>query len=208
MKIGIIGAGNIGGTLTELFARAGDDVAVSNSRDPSTLAELVGKAGPHARAMTAGGAAAFGDVVVLAIPLLRYDSLPADELKGKIVVDATNYYPQRDGQIDFGGLSTSEWIGRKLPGARMVKAFNTIYYGHLATQGNTNLPMDQRRALFVAGDDAEAKRTVSQLISDIGFAAIDTGSLHAGGLRQQPDTDIYGKELTAQQARAVLEQAP
>lgn len=204
MKIGIIGAGMIGGTLAELFAGAGHEVAVSNSRGPESLAPLVGRLGPGAHAATVKAAAAFGDVVVLAIPFGRYGSLPAAELDGKIVIDATNYYPQRDGAIDFGGLGSSEWLAAHIPGARIVKAFNTIYYQHLATQGDSHLPPDQRRAIFIAGDDEEAKRLVSGLIAEIGFAPIDTGSLREGGLRQQPGSPVYNQQLDGLQARAAL----
>jgi len=204
MKIGIIGAGMIGGTLAQLFVGAGHEVAVSNSRGPESLAPLVGGLGPNARAATTAAAAAFGDLVVLAIPFGRHASLPAAELDGKIVVDATNYYPPRDGAIDFGDLGSSEWLAEHLPGARVVKAFNTIYYQHLATQGDPHMAADSRRAIFIAGDDDEAKRTVSGLIAEIGFAPIDTGSLRDGGLCQQPGSPIYNQQLDANAARALL----
>lgn len=207
MRIGLIGAGMIGGTLAELFVNAGHEVAVSNSRGPDSLAPLVGRLGPDARAATVQEASAFGDVVVLAIPFGKYSSLPAAELKGKIVVDPTNYYPQRDGVIDFGGQGSSEWLAAHIPGARVVKAFNTIYFQHLATQGDTHLPPDRRRVIFVAGDDAEAKRLVSELIAELGFAPLDTGSLREGGFRQQPGSAIYNQPLNALQARAALAEA-
>ena len=104
MKIGIIGAGNIGATAARLFADAGHDVAISNSHGPETLSELVEDIGGLVQAATIDEAADFGDVVLEAIPFGRYEELPADRLAGKIVIDASNYYPGRDGEIDLGGL--------------------------------------------------------------------------------------------------------
>src|SRR5436190_21594600 len=99
MNIGIIGAGKIGGTTARLFGDAGHSVAISSSRGPETLRDLVAELGPNARAATAEEAARFGEVVLLAIPLKDYTTLPAESLRGKIVIDAMNYYPNRDGQI-------------------------------------------------------------------------------------------------------------
>lgn len=201
MKIGIIGSGNIGGTAGVLWAQAGHEVMFS-SRHPEELGDLVAQAGPGARAGTPEEAAAWGDVVLEAIPFGLYSTLPAAQLAGKIVIDASNYYPQRDGEIELGGRGSSELVAQHLAGARVVKAFNTIYFGNLRTRGTSD-PV-QQLAIFVAGDDDDAKATVSQLIEAIGFAAVDTGTLHDGGLRQQPDTDIYNKPMTAAQARGVL----
>ncbi len=204
MNIGIIGAGHIGGTAARLFAEAGHQVAVSNSRGPQTLTSLVQQLGPNVRAATVEDAESFGDVVLIAIPYGRYREIPAPQLSGKIVVDAMNYYPQRDGRIDFGGLTSSELLAKHLPGARIVKAFNTMYAQTLATAGKPNAPMNERLVLFVASDDPEAKAVVSRLIEDIGFAPVDTGSLREGGLRQQPGSPIYTREMTAEEAREAL----
>jgi len=127
MNMGIIGSGNIGATTARLFTEAGHKVAVSNSREPESLESLVEEIGPRARATTVEEAAAFGEVVLVAMPLFAYETLPSDQLAGKIVVDAMNYYEGRDGQIDFDGLTSSELVARGLPGARVVKAFNTMY---------------------------------------------------------------------------------
>ena len=127
MNIGIIGAGNIGANAARLFAGAGHEIAISNSREPESLTALVEEMGTNARAATVEDAASFGDVVLVAIPFWRYGSLPAGPLSGKIVVDAMNYYEGRDGQIDFGDLTSSEMVARRLPDARVVKAFNTMY---------------------------------------------------------------------------------
>ncbi len=202
MNIGIIGSGHIGGTAARLFANAGHPVAISNSRGPESLAALIADLGPGVKATTVAEAAAFGDVVLVAIPLGKYETLPAQALSGKIVVDAMNYYPGRDGELDFRGGTSSEAVARHLAGARLVKAFNTMQSETLGTSGM--LPAEEQLVLFVAGDDAEAKATVSGMIEEIGFAAIDAGSLAAGGIRQQPGTPIYGKPMTAAQAQEAL----
>lgn len=204
MKIGIIGAGHIGGTLARLFARAGHEVMVSNSRGPQSLMPLVTQLGPNVMAGTVPEAAAFGDVVILAIPYGQYQTIPADPLRGKIVVDAMNYYPERDGQIDFHGLTSSELVAQHLPGARIVKAFNTMRFDKLGSAGRPMAPESERLALFVSGDDWQAKATVAQLIRDIGFTPIDMGTLHEGGRMQQPGSPIYTRELTPEEARQVL----
>jgi 8-hydroxy-5-deazaflavin:NADPH oxidoreductase len=207
MKIGIIGAGKIGATAAKLFVQAGHEVGISNSRGPETLKGLVAELGNKAKPVSVEEAAKFGDVVLVSIPFVKYKSLPADAFNGKIVIDSNNYYPNRDGnftEIDQGKTTSSELLASHLHGARVVKAFNTIWFEHLKSQGNTNLPVEDRRAIFFAGDDAEANHVVSKLIEEIGFAAVDTGSLHEGGKAQQPGTPIYNKELTATQALIAL----
>ncbi len=205
MKIGIIGAGHIGGTTARLFIDAGHEVAISNSRGPETLRDLITELGPNARAVTASEAARFGDVVLVAIPLKDYKTLPVDELNGKIVIDAMNYYPNRDGhyaELDTAVSTSSEMLAAHLPGARVVKAFNTIWFEHLKTKGNKTTFADQRRAIFVSGDDAEAKAVVSKLIEEIGFGPYDMGSLADSG-EQQPDSAVYNKDVTVAEARAL-----
>ena len=204
MRIGIIGSGNIGSTAARLLGRAGHEVAISNSRGPETLQELVQEIGPNARAATAEEAAGFGEVVLEAIPFGRYEELPVEPLAGKVVVDAANYYPQRDGEIGLGDLTHSEAVARHLPGARVVKAFNTMYYETLASEGRPGAPAEERLVLFVAGDDEEAKATVSQLIEEIGFAPVNTGSLREGGRKQQPGSAIYNEPMTPPRAREAL----
>jgi predicted dinucleotide-binding enzyme len=207
MKIGIIGAGNIGATAARLFVRAGHEVALSNSRGGEGLGALTNELGEKARATTVEAAAEFGEVVLVAIPFGTYTRLPAAAFYGKVVIDAGNYYPSRDGRVpelDRGETTSSELMSAHLKGARLVKAFNTIYYVHLAEEGDATLPLDERRAIFVAGDDSGAKEVVAKLIGEIGFAAVDTGFLREGGERQQPDSPVYNKTLTAQEAEAVL----
>jgi predicted dinucleotide-binding enzyme len=204
MKIGIIGAGHIGATAAELFAKAGHAVALSNSRGPDTLRDVVKELGPGVQATTAEEAAEFGELVLLAIPYGVYKSLPAGALQGKITVDASNYFPQRDGQIDFGGLTSSEAIASHLPGTRLVKAFNTMNFRALGAEGRSGSPADERLALFVAGDDAGAKEEVAKLIDEIGFTAVDTGSLREGGRRQEPGSPFFGTTMSAAEARGAL----
>ncbi len=130
MRIGIIGSGHIGGTLAGHFVAAGHEVAVSNSRGPETLAELVAALGTRAQAVTAEEAARFGDLVVVSVPFGRYRELPTEGVASKVVVDTNNYYPQRDGhfeELDRDRTTSSELLQAHLPGARVVKAFNAIY---------------------------------------------------------------------------------
>jgi 8-hydroxy-5-deazaflavin:NADPH oxidoreductase len=202
MYIGMIGAGNIGASAARLFADAGHEVVISNSRGSESLASLVQEIGANARVATVEDAASFGKVVLVAIPFWRYESLPAGPLSGKIVVDAMNYHAGRDGRIDFGDLTSSELFTRRLPDARIVKGFNTMCYETLRREGNRS--GGDRLALFIADDDEEAKAVVSRLIEEIGIEPVDTGSLGDGGRKQQPGSPIYNNSMTAEQARETL----
>jgi len=204
MKIGIIGSGMIGSTCARLFARAGHEVAIANSRGPGSLEDLVKELGPKARAATVESAVESSEVILAAVPLKAHRDLPASKLAGKVVIDAMNYYPDRDGQMDFGGRGSSSWLATTWPGARVVKAFNTMYFKPLGEQGKPGAPADDRLALFVAGDDNDAKRLVMDLIDQIGFAAVDTGSLSEGGRRQEPGTPVYNRLMKAPEARRAL----
>ncbi len=205
MKIGIIGAGNLGATGARVFVNAGHEIAISNSRGPDSLRKLVAELGSRAHAATVDDAARFGDVVLLAVPWRSREALPKPEaVAGKIVIDAMNPYKPDFTCYDLGDSTSSEETAKRLPGARLVKAFNTIYYQHLASRGRTDLPVAQRHAIFVAGDDAQAKRLVTQLIEEIGFAPVDTGSLRDGGRKQQPGSTIYNKPMTGQEAKEAL----
>lgn len=207
MKIGIIGAGNIGGNAAKLFVEAGHEVVIANSRGAKTLQDFVSELGERAQAASVEEAAQFGDIVLVSIPFGKYETLPAEDLAGKIVIDSNNYYPERDGkfaELDDDKTTSSEMLAAHLKGARVVKGFNTIWFEHLKTQGDKKMPLDERRAIFIAGDDEEAKKTVAGLIEDIGFAAIDTGGLADGGLSQQPNSAIYNRNLTAREAQAFL----
>jgi 8-hydroxy-5-deazaflavin:NADPH oxidoreductase len=205
MKIGIIGAGKIGATVAQLFVTAGHEIAISNSRGPDSLRPLVQELGAKAKAASVDEAATFGEVVLLAVPWHREDALPPPEhLRGKIVIDAMNPYDPAGGFFDLHGSTSSEIILKRIPGARLVKTFNTIYYEHLATRGRKELPVQERHAIYLAGDDAEAKADVAHLIEEIGFAPVDTGSLREGGQLQQPDSLIYNQTFSAREARSFL----
>jgi predicted dinucleotide-binding enzyme len=205
MNVGIIGAGKIGQAVATRLVTAGHRVMISNSRGPETLAEVEQSLGQDAGAGTTVDAARFGEIVVVAIPLVRIDSLPAAELDGKVVVDANNYYPQRDGQIaelNSGELGSSELLARMLPGAKVVKAFNTIYYKRLSGEGRPRDAGD-RLAIPLAGDDTAAKQLVAGLIDDMGFDPVDAGSL-ADGRNQQPGTPAYNNPVGAAGVRQAL----
>lgn len=203
--IGLIGAGNIGSQVARLAVAAGYAVVISNSRGPETLAGLVKELGPKARAGTPDEAARAGDIVVVTIPLGAYDSVPVEPLAGKIVIDTGNYYPQRDGHIpalDDESTTTSELLQAHLPSSRVVKAFNHIYASQLTTDGRP-AGTPNRRALAIAGDDAEAKATVTRLLDEFGFDTVDAGPLKEGW-RIQRDTPGYGPRRNAEELRQDL----
>lgn len=203
MKIGMIGAGHIGGTLARLFVQAGHEVVVSNSRDPGTLRGLVTQLGEHARAATPVEAARFGDIVVVSIPFGHYRDVPTDGMDGKVVIDTNNYYPQRDGnfeELDSDRASSSELLQAHLPRARVVKAFNAIRWEHLRDMGRPG-GAPERIGIPISGDDRDAKETVARLIDQIGFDAVDVGSLAGGGRRYQPGTAVYGADLPTGELR-------
>ncbi|MDQ7904420.1 NAD(P)-binding domain-containing protein [Phytohabitans sp. ZYX-F-186] len=206
MKIGIIGSGNIGGTLTRRLQALGHQVTVGNSHGPETLAPLAAETG--ATAATARQAAESGDLVMIATPVRAVPDLPAEAMRGKVVIDANNYYPQRDGQIGplVGKTATSSgWTAEHLPGATVVKAFNTIRAGHLLADGRP-AGDPARIALPVASDDANAKRTVMGLVEELGFDPIDGGGLD-DSWRQQPGSPVYTTDLDAAGVRDGLASA-
>ena len=189
--IGFIGSGNIGSTLARLALAAGHEVVMSNSRGPETLADLVADLGEGARAATAREAAADGDVVVVTIPLEAYRQVPVAELAGKVVVDTMNYYPERDGhvaELDEESTTTSQMLQDHLPTSAVVKAFNNIYFENLRDLARP--AGGERSALPIAGDDADAKAAVTELLDQLGYDAHDVGDL-AEGWRTQRDTPAY-----------------
>lgn len=207
MDIGIIGAGHIGATAAKLFTQAGHRVTIGNSRGPASLQELVDELGDAASAAEVAEVADGADLVLIAIPLRACRDLPAEPFSGTIVVDAMNYYPSRDGQIselDSDHVTSSELLARHLPDARVVKAFNTMYWQTLRDRGRPDLPRERRLSIFVAGDDQEAVGVVAELVDQLGFAAVITGDLTKGGRLQQPGGSVYVTELTPPQAAAVL----
>ena len=203
--IGLIGAGHIGSQVARLAVAHGHHVVLSNSRGPETLAALVADLGPNARAATAVDAAKAGDIVVVTVPLKNYRDVPVEPLKGKIVIDTNNYYPQRDGHIpelDDESTTTSELLQAHLPKSKVVKGFNHIYAAQLTTDGRP-AGTDGRRALVIAGDDLDAKATVTGLLDEFGFDTVDAGALKEGW-RIQRDTPGYGPRRTAEELRRDL----
>ena len=201
MNAGVIGAGRIGATAAQRFAAAGHDVAIANSRGP---ASLTGLAQERLRPATIEQAAAHGGVVLVATPLAAYDRLPAHLLQDKVVIDAGNYYAARDGHIgalDRDEKTSSEWLAARVPGARVVKAFNTLFWEVLRDRGDRDAG-DDRLVILLAGDDQDAKAQVAGLVEDIGFAPVDQGDLATGGRLQQPGAERYGKPLTLREVRA------
>ncbi|SBT52822.1 NADPH-dependent F420 reductase [Micromonospora narathiwatensis] len=206
MKIGIIGSGHIGGTLTRRLRALGHDVTVTNSRGPQSLTDLAAETGATAGTLeeTVQGA----ELVVVAVPVRAVPDLPAALFDGKLVVDADNYYPERDGDIPElldRSLSSSRWTAEHLKGAQVVKVFNTIRAPHLMDNG---LPAGtpDRIALPVAGDDSAAKRVVMELVDELGFDPVDAGTLD-GSWRQQPGTPVYGADRDADGVRQGLAEA-
>lgn len=203
MRIGIIGAGYIGRSVAGAAVKAGHEVMVSNSRSPGTLFSLTGTVG--CKAGTTDEAAAFGEMVLVAIPLHAYRSVPMAPLEGKIVLDASNYYPQRDGHIaelDEDALTVSGLLARHLPKSRVVKAFNAIAAGDIEKDGlPTGSP--KRRALPIAGDDLEAKQVVATFFDQIGYDVVDAGPL-SEEWRFQKDTPAYCVPFNRQDMQAAL----
>lgn len=197
--IGFLGSGNIGSTVARLAVGAGYDVVMSNSRGPETLADLVAELGPRARAATAQEAASAGDLVVATVPLKSYSDLPVEPLRGKVVIDTINYYPDRDGhvpELDEETTTTSELVQAHLPESKVVKCFNNIYADFIRQLARP-AGDPERSVLAIAGDDAGAKATVARFVDDIGFDTYDAGPL-AEGWRFQRDTAAYADLYAAE----------
>ncbi|HKW40088.1 MAG TPA: NAD(P)-binding domain-containing protein [Gemmatimonadales bacterium] len=208
MRIGIIGAGNIGGTLARRLTALGHEVSIANSRGPQTLSVLAKETG--AKPVTVEEAARGGEVVIVTIPENRIPQLPAGLFDGVpadvVVVDTGNYYPQRDGRIDAieNGTTESRWVSNQLR-RPAVKAFNNIYARHLLDSGKPK-GTRERVALPIAADDQHAKDVVMQLVDQLGFDPVDAGSLD-DSWRQQPGTPVYGTDRDAAGVRRALADA-
>ena len=196
--VGLIGSGNIGSAVARLALAGGHEVVLSNSRGPETLTDLVAELGSGARAATAVEAAAAGDIVVVTVPLNAYRQVPVEPLRGKVVIDTNNYYPDRDGHIaelDDESTTTSELLQEHLPESSVVKAFNNIYVTQLGSLQRPAGDAD-RSVLAICGDDADAKETVSEFIKSIGYDTHDVGPL-SEGWRYQRDTAAYVRPYAA-----------
>ena len=204
MRIGIIGSGNIGGTVGSLWIKAGHQVLFS-SRNPEGLKKMVDELGPLARAGTVGEALAFGDAILIAVPYGAYPQIGKDyakELAGKIVLDAGNAVLARDGEIskearEIGiGATSTKYLAK----ARIVRAFNTLNYRVVAQNANR---AGERMAIPIAGDDKEALAMASRLIRDAGFDPVVIGSLESAKLFAQGGP-LYGQQITANEMQARL----
>ncbi|PYE18084.1 hypothetical protein DFR67_105229 [Williamsia limnetica] len=209
MKIGIIGAGFIGGTLTRRLTQLGHEVRVSNSRDPQTLAELATETG--AKAVWAKDAAEDADLVIVSIPQKNTPDLAKGILSarkpGAPVIETNNYYPQqRDGKIAAieEGQPESAWVSELLD-VPVYKVFNGIYWKHLLEKG-TAAGTEGRIALPIAGDEEDGKKIVSALVDELGFDPVDAGTI-AESWRQQPGTPSYGKDYNAAKLTEALAEA-
>lgn len=207
VKIGIIGSGNIGGTLGRHWATVGHEVMFS-SRHPEGLQPMAAEV--DAQTGTVQEAATFGDVILLAIPFGKIPELAEQigQLDNKILIDATNPYPQRDGDlarqvIEDKAQTSTGYVASQFSGAHIVKAFNSIFYKVL--QEKAFRSGTERIAVQVCGDDVQAKQTVKQLIEAIGFAPQDLGDLDSGRLFE-PGTPLYNKNLVIGEAEALLSQ--
>ncbi len=205
-QIGIVGSGNIGGTLGILLAKAGDEILYS-SRHPDTLKDLVKTAGPKTRAGTVAEAIAFSDVIVLSIPFKAIPDLDAatkEALKGKIVIDTSNPYPERDGKIaedarkDWGGMGMV--VARLLPGARIVRAFNSVYFEDLKKTVNNR---GEKIGIPIAADDQEGLKTAIELVEQAGLDPVVVGGLSTSKLFDV-GTAVYATSASAREIREQL----
>ncbi|MER6385583.1 NAD(P)-binding domain-containing protein [Streptomyces sp. NPDC001250] len=210
MKIGIIGAGNIGGNLTRRLTALGHDVSVANSRGPETLKALAEETG--ATAVRAEDAAKGAQVVVVTVPVKAVPNLPSGLLdgaaEGAAVIDTGNYYPrERDGRIagiEDEGITESRWTERHL-GHPVIKVFNGTYAQDILDRPRP-AGDPERLAVPVAGDDEQAKRTVRALVDELGFDTVDAGGLD-DSWRQQPGTPVYGLRAGVEGVKKALAEA-
>jgi predicted dinucleotide-binding enzyme len=205
MKIGIVGAGRIGGNCATQFAKGGHEVKLSFARDPGKLERLASEIGEKASVGTPGEAAEFGEVVVLSVPWDTIDDAlgQAGSLDGKIVIDTTNQYGS--GKMPAEGQTAAGFNAARMPGARYTKSFNTLTSAFQAEVANR--PEAERVVQWVCGDDDEAKQVVMGLIADAGYAPVDLGGTAGCAVMEAPSREgsVYGEEYRLPDAQQVVE---
>ncbi|MFJ3726314.1 NADPH-dependent F420 reductase [Streptomyces sp. NPDC090045] len=210
MRTGIIGTGRIGSTLARILVAAGHQVVLANARGPQTLGPLVAELGRAASAAHPAEAAAQAELLVLMVPFDGVRGLlPPRVVQDKVLVDATNAFGGPGTPADLGGRGSSDLVAEWYPDAQVVKSLNTMHFETLAVAGGTSRTKSrgstapgERLAHYTAGDDAKAKEIVAGIITDLGFAPVDTGPLHSGGILQQPGGPLFNRPLTEAQALA------